>query len=85
MKLVLSRRDFVRCQIMSRKISRKHLNEAGLERQKIQYFQFMTRYYIHEKMILDTAKAYQTIYDTYNKSNPDLQLDPSGELRSVAF
>lgn len=42
MKLVLQRRDFVRCQIMSRKISRKHLNEKGLERQKIQYFSFMT-------------------------------------------
>jgi 26S proteasome regulatory subunit N5 len=32
MKLVLIRRDFVRCQILSRKISRKHLNEANLER-----------------------------------------------------
>lgn len=85
MKLVLNRRDFVRCQIMSRKISKKHINEAGLERQKIQYYLYMTKYYIHEKMILETAKAYQTIYDTYNKSNPDLQLDPSGELKSVAF
>ncbi len=35
MKLVLGRRDFVRCQILSRKISKKHLNEKGLERQKI--------------------------------------------------
>lgn len=85
MKLVLNRRDFVRCQIMSRKISKKHINEAGLERQKIQYYLYMTKYYIHEKMILETAKAYQTIYDTFNKSNPDLQLDPSGELKSVAF
>lgn len=32
MKLVLLRRDFVRCQILSRKISRKHLSEAGLEK-----------------------------------------------------
>lgn len=38
----------------------------------------MTRYYIHEKMILDAAKSYQTIYDTYNKSDPELNLDPSG-------
>ncbi len=35
MKLVLGRRDFVRCQILSRKISKKHLNEKGLEAQKI--------------------------------------------------
>ena len=32
MKLVLQRRDFVRCQILSRKISKKHLNERGLEK-----------------------------------------------------
>ena len=58
MKLVLQRQDFVRCQIMSRKISKKHLSEDGLEKQMIQYWTFMTRYYIHEKMTLDVAKAY---------------------------
>ena len=45
----------------------------------------MTRYYIHEKMILDSAKAYQTIFDTYNKAAPEMNLDPSGELKAVAF
>lgn len=45
----------------------------------------MTRYYIHEKMILETAKAYQTIYDTFNKSEPELNLDPTGQLKLVAF
>ena len=32
MKLVLGRRDFVRCQILSRKISKKHISEKGLEK-----------------------------------------------------
>lgn len=36
-------------------------------------------------MILDVAKAYQTIYDTYNKSDAALNLDTTGELKSVAF
>lgn len=58
MKLVLARNDFVRCQILSRKISKKHINEAGLEEQKIRYFTFMVRYYIHEKLHLEVAKAY---------------------------
>ena len=58
MKLVLGRRDFVRCQILSRKISKKHINEKGLERQKIQYFTFMVKYYVHEKQTLESAKAY---------------------------
>jgi len=58
MKLVLLRRDFVRCQILSRKISRKHLNEVGLEALKIQYYLYMVQYYIHEKMHLEAAKSY---------------------------
>lgn len=41
MKLVLMRRDFVRCQILSRKISKRHLAEKGLEKFKIQYYKFM--------------------------------------------
>ena len=41
MKLVLMRKDFVRCQILSRKISKRHLSEVGLEALKIQYFLFM--------------------------------------------
>jgi 26S proteasome regulatory subunit N5 len=80
MKLVLARRDFVRCQILSRKISKKHISEKGLEAQKVQYFRFMVSYYVHERMTLDTAKAYQTIYDTF-AANPE-ELDKSGNERS---
>lgn len=58
MKLVLLRQDFVRLQIMSRKISKKAISEAGLESQRVAYFNFMTKYYIHEKLILDVAKAF---------------------------
>ena len=83
MKLVLQRRDFVRCQIMSRKISKKAINEKGLEKQKVQYFTYLIQYYVHEKMILDTAKAFQTIYDTQNQ-HPD-ELDPTGANRVVSF
>jgi len=37
MKLVLARNDFVRCQILSRKISNKALNEDGLQAFKIRF------------------------------------------------
>jgi 26S proteasome regulatory subunit N5 len=83
MKLVLGRRDFVRCQILSRKISKKHLSEKGLESAKVQYYRFMVQYYVHERMTLDTAKAYQIIYDTF-AANPE-ELDPAGNERAVAF
>lgn len=80
MKLVLMRRDFVRCQILSRKISKRHLNEKGLEKLKIEFYLFMIRYFVHEKMILDACKAYQIIFDTINKAEGDLltELDADG-------
>lgn len=49
MKLVLARRDFVRCQILSRKISKKAISEKGLELQKIEYYGYMVQYYVHER------------------------------------
>ena len=58
MKLVLMRKDFVRCQILSRKISKRHMSEKGLEKLKIEFLRFMVRYYIHEKMTFDIAKSY---------------------------
>ena len=68
MKLVLMRQDYVRLQILSRKISKKAISEKGLEQQKIDYYNFMVKYYVHEKETLEAAKAYQTIYDTINKT-----------------
>jgi 26S proteasome regulatory subunit N5 len=87
MKLVLMRNDFVRLQILSRKISKKAINEKGLEQQKVQYFTFLLKYYIHEKELMEAAKAYQVIFETYAKGDDDLRarLDPSGNLKRTAF
>lgn len=38
MKLVLQRNDFVRLQILSRKISKKAIDEKGLELQKVYFY-----------------------------------------------
>ena len=43
----------------------------------------MVQYYIHERMTLDTAKAYQTIYDTF-AANPE-ELDANGNERAQSF
>ncbi len=58
MKLVLLRQDYVRLQILSRKINKKSIDEAGLEANKVLYYKFLVRYYIHEKDLLNAAKAY---------------------------
>ena len=58
MKLVLARQDYIRTQILSRKISKRAISEKGLEQQKITYFGFMVRYYVHEKEVLEASKCY---------------------------
>jgi len=89
MKLVLMRRDFVRCQILSRKISKRHLGGEGLEALKIEYYLNMIRYYIHEKMIMDACKSYQIIFDTIAKAEGDLadQLNAyeGGQIKKRSF
>lgn len=74
MKLVLARRDFVRCQILSRKISKKHISEKGLEQAKVTYYRFLVAYHVHEKQSLEVAKDFQVIYDTI-QANPELFID----------
>lgn len=63
------------------------MNESGLEELKIKFYQFMIRYYVHEKMILDAAKAFQIIYDCINKADEELakKLDVTGTLKNTAF
>lgn len=58
MKLVLLRQDYVRLQILSKKINKKSIDEAGLETSKILYFKYLVRYYIHEKDLFNASKAY---------------------------
>jgi 26S proteasome regulatory subunit N5 len=83
MKLVLMRNDFVRLQILSRKISKKAINEKGLEAQKVQYFTFMLKYYIHEKELMEAAKAYLTIFETYAKADDEYRakIEPSYNIK----
>jgi len=68
---VLVRKDYVRCQILSRKISRRHMSEKGLEALKIEFLKFMIRYYVHEKMTIDIAKSYQEIYDVMSAATEE--------------
>jgi 26S proteasome regulatory subunit N5 len=87
MKLVLARKDFVRVQILSRKISSRHISEKGLEHLKVQFYLNMTKYYIHEKMIVDVAKSYKTIFDTLHAATEEQlpELQAIGITKDAAF
>jgi len=64
MRLVLLKKDYVRTQIISKKINPKLLEADDFQDLKVQYYQFMIKYYIHEEQPLDVAKCYSKIYDT---------------------
>ena len=88
MKLTLARKDYVRMQILSRKISKRHMSAAGLEDLKIQFYKFMIFYFVHEKMNMLCAQAYQTIYDTImaaKEGEERQKLDPSGQFAKDCF
>ena len=64
MWIVLDMEDYVRTQIISKKVNRKNLNDEGFEELKVRYYELAIKYYIHEKEYLESAKSFQIIYDT---------------------
>ncbi|CAE8621961.1 unnamed protein product [Polarella glacialis] len=64
MRLVLAKKDYVRTQIISKKINPKLLEQEDVMDLKIEYYQFMVRYWLHEKQFLDVAKSYMMIFRT---------------------
>lgn len=63
MKILLKKEDYIRTLIISNKINRRHLNDEKLEKLKIEFFELMIRYYLHEERFIDVSKSYKTLYD----------------------
>mmetsp|Transcript_20055 Transcript_20055/g.36239 ORF Transcript_20055/g.36239 Transcript_20055/m.36239 type:complete len:459 (+) Transcript_20055:86-1462(+) len=70
MRLVLLKKDYVRTQIISKKLNPKLLEAEDFQDLKVQYFEYMVAYWIHEEKYLEVAKAYFAIFNT-----PDVQAD----------
>jgi len=70
MRLVLLKRDYVRTQIISKKLNPKLLEKEDFQDLKIQYYEYMVRYWLHEKKYLDVCKCYLAIFNT-----PSVQAD----------
>mmetsp|Transcript_76716 Transcript_76716/g.197600 ORF Transcript_76716/g.197600 Transcript_76716/m.197600 type:complete len:459 (-) Transcript_76716:220-1596(-) len=64
MRLVLLKKDFVRTQIISRKINPKLLDADDFQDLKVQYYGYMVQYWLHEQSYLDVSKSYLAIYNT---------------------
>merc|ERR1719160_318488 len=64
MRLVLAKKDYVRTQIVSKKINPKLLEAEDFQELKIEYYQYMVRYWLHEGKHLDVSKSYLAIFNT---------------------
>lgn len=64
MRLCLLKRDFVRAQIISKKINPKILDSEGFEELKIRYHQLIIQYYEHHEDYINIYRSYQAIYNS---------------------
>jgi len=64
MRLVLAKKDYIRTQIISRKINPKLLEDEEFQDLKIQYYEYMIRYWLSEGSHLDVCKSYLAIFNT---------------------
>eukprot|EP00916_Digyalum_oweni_P005864 GHVL01010160.1.p1 GENE.GHVL01010160.1~~GHVL01010160.1.p1 ORF type:complete len:478 (+),score=109.44 GHVL01010160.1:83-1516(+) len=64
MRLMLLKEDFIRVQIISKKIAPKLLDSDDLRDIKIRYYKYLVELYLHDKDYLNVAKSLYHIYDT---------------------
>lgn len=64
MRLVLLKKDYVRTQIISKKVNPKLLEAEDFQDLKREYYEYMIRYWLHEKKYLEVCKCYLSIFQT---------------------
>ena len=83
MRILLHKGDYIRTLIVSNKINRRHLNEEGLEKLKVEFYQLMIRYYLKEEKFIDVAKCYKTLYDFVKSLNDKILTGQ--EMKSITL
>lgn len=73
MRLVLLRKDFIRCHVISRKIDPKLLNTEDFEDLKLKYYEYMIEYYINEENYSEVSKCFENRFHTKSVLNDPLK------------
>lgn len=71
MRLCLAKKDYIRTQIISKKINTKFFDEDGTQELKLKYYKLMIQLDQHEGSYLSISKHYRAVYST-----PSIQEDP---------
>ncbi|KAI8068249.1 PCI domain-containing protein [Gongronella butleri] len=64
MRLCLAKHDYIRTQIISKKINTKFFHEKDNEDLKLRFYELMIQHALHEEQYLNVHKYYKQIYDT---------------------
>ncbi|XDV36075.1 hypothetical protein PO909_005924 [Leuciscus waleckii] len=64
MRLCIAVKDYIRTQIISKKINTKFFQDEGTEDLKLKYYNLMIQVDLHEGSYLSICKHYRAIYDT---------------------
>lgn len=79
MRVVLMKKDFVRLQIIAKKINPKLLEADDLQDLKYTYNEFMARYWLNEVKELEVCKCFQSILNTKNIQEEEVKWKPQME------
>jgi len=72
MRLCLKKQDFIRTQIISKKINPKVLSDPDMQDLKVVFYEHMVQYHHGDRNHLEIAKCYNHIYET-----PKIKEDPT--------
>lgn len=70
MRLVLAKEDFIRCQIVCKRINKKSLNNNEFQIQKLRYYNYMIQYHLHQKEFMEISECMRLCLDTPAVSKP---------------
>lgn len=71
MRLMLAKMDFVRTQLVSKKINPKYFEKEETSALKLRYYQLMIEYGVHEEQYFEVCKHYYEIYNTKSVQESD--------------
>lgn len=77
MKIMIKKKDYVRTMIVSRKINKKNIEDAGIEDLKILFYSYLIFYNTHENKHFDNAECYKAIYDTLRNNEQVRRSSPA--------
>jgi 26S proteasome regulatory subunit N5 len=64
MRLCLARSDFVRTEIISKKVKPKHINDPLVQDLKLKYYDLMVTLHMHNDAYFAVCQAYEAVYNT---------------------